>query len=112
MLKTKLTIQVLSITYFTGILFFQVLYLRKVEYSYLLLFLPLFGYLWIVTFGARYVNNYYGFKHISGETMIYVKKPKAGYTIYVYVFIIIFLFSSLIRLISEIRNLVLLKRAM
>ena len=109
--KTMIAILVLSISYFACIVLFIPLYLHGTENCYFVLFIPLFGYSWLVTFGAKNVNNLYGFKKVSGETVIYLKKPKYGYTTYTVLIVIIFLISSLIRLVNEIKNYALIKQA-
>lgn len=102
--KTKVAILVLSISFFGGIVLFILLYLCKAKYYFLPLSLPLFGYVWLITLGAKNVNNHYGFRRKSDETIIYLKNPKYGYFTYATVFVVIFLISSLVRLFYEIRN--------
>ncbi|PKM73995.1 MAG: hypothetical protein CVU91_02850 [Firmicutes bacterium HGW-Firmicutes-16] len=107
--KTKTAILILSISYLAGIVLFVPLYIYYQEYCYFALFAPIIGYYWLITFGAKNVNNHYGIKKLSGNTMIYLKK-NYSYTTYIALIVFIFIFSSLIRLINEVKNYTLIKQ--
>lgn len=63
-------------------------------------------YLWLSTYGGiKYVNNHYEFKQTSEGILLYKKKPRENYSTIMLVWALIFLVSSIIRLICEIRNL-------
>ncbi len=107
--KTVTAIMVLSISYFIGLVLFIPIYKTKPECCYFAFFAPLIGYCWLITFGAKNVNNRFGIKKISGETMLYQKRSYS-YTTYTALLVIIFFVSSLIRLAYEIKNYLLIKQ--
>lgn len=104
-----MAILIIALSYIFGILFFTVLFTYKTYYCIFALAFPLFGYFWLITFGAKYVNNHYGFKKTPDGIMIYTKK-KQRYSTFVFIHAVIFLFSSIVRLIYEINNLLLIKQ--
>lgn len=107
--KTVMAILIIAIAYILGIIFFTVLFLLKIKYFYIALLFPLFGYLWLISFGAKYVNNHYGLKKINDCTVVY-KKKRQNYSTLVAVHFIIFLISTIVRFIYEINNLFLIKQ--
>jgi len=107
--KTKTAVLVLSISYLACLILFVSLYFYNSEYCYFSLFAPLIGYFWIITFGSKHVNNQYGIRNISGQTIIY-KKKKSSYTTYFVIIVVIFLISALIRLVYEVRNYILINK--
>lgn len=109
--KTKTAILALSISYLAGIVLFVLIYLYNQEYYYFALFPPIIGYCWLITFGAKNVNNHYKFKKISGTTMIYLKRTYT-YSTYAELFVVIFIFLSIIRLAYEVKNYFLIKQTL
>lgn len=107
--KTVAAILIIAITYLSGIILFTVLLLLKTDYFYIAVFFPLLGYLWLISFGARHVNNHYGFKRTSEGTLVYVKK-RQSYSTLITIHIFISLISLIVRLIYEIRNLLLINQ--
>ena len=106
---TVLAILIISIAYIVGIILFVVLFLLKMNYPFFAIFVPVLGYLWLITFGSKYVNNYYGFKKTSEGTLVYIKQ-KQSYSTLTIIHAIIFLVYPIIRLIYEIHNLLLIRQ--
>jgi len=105
--RTITAILVISITYMlTLILLGVILIISQASYCIFTLAIPLFMYLWLSTYGGiKHVNNHYKFKQTPEGTLLYKIKQRENYTTYTWVWALIFLFSSIIRLIREIRNL-------
>ncbi|NCB74317.1 MAG: hypothetical protein EOM51_06220 [Clostridia bacterium] len=107
--KTKTAILVLSISYLVGLVLFVPLSIFKPECCFYAFFAPLIGYCWLITFGAKKVNNRFGIKKISGDIMLYQKR-NYSYTTYAALLAVVFLVSSLIRLAYEVKNYTLIKQ--
>ncbi len=105
--RTITAILVISIAYIlTLILLSVILITSQVSFCIFTLAIPLFIYLWLSTYGGiKHVNNHYKFKQTSEGTVLYKKKRRENYRTYTLVWALIFLISSIIRLICEIRNL-------
>lgn len=85
------------------------MYLSGIEYSFLSVLFPLLGYVWLISYGAKYVNNRYGFKKTSNGIIVYIKN-RDSYSTLILIIIVVFLFLSIYRLVYEIRNELLLKK--
>lgn len=105
--RTITAILVISLTYLlTFILLSVILITSRASYCIFTLVIPLFMYLWLSTYGGiKHVNNHYKFKQTSEGTLLFKKKRRENYSTYTFVWALIFLISSIIRLICEIRNL-------
>ena len=104
--RTITAILVISIAYIISImLFVGILITTQNSYCFFAFVIPLLAYLWLITYGGKkHVNNHYGLKQTSEGVLIY-KKQRENYTTYIWVFVLIFYISSIIRLIYEMRNL-------
>ena len=109
--ETIHAILVIAISYVTGAVFFTVLFSLRSDYWYIAFIFPLLGNLWIYSFGAKYVNNRYGMKKTSGCIWLYEKK-RQSYSTFVSIHVLIFLVSSIVRLIYEINHLRIIRRQM
>jgi hypothetical protein len=105
--RTITAILVISIAYMLTLILLSVILITfQASYCIFTLVIPLFMYLWLSTYGGiKHVNNHYKFKQTSQGTLLYQKKRRENYTTYTWFWAIIFLISSIIRLICEIRNL-------
>ncbi len=105
--RTITAILVISIAYMlTLIISTVILITSQVSYCIFTLVIPLFMYLWLSTYGGiKHVNNHYKLKQTSEGTLLYKKKRRENYATYTLVWALIFLISSIIRLIYEILNL-------
>lgn len=105
--RTITAILVISIAYMlTLIISTVILITSQVSYCIFTLVIPLFMYLWLSTYGGiKHVNNHYKLKQTSEGTLLYKKKRRENYETYTLVWALIFLISSIIRLIYEILNL-------
>jgi hypothetical protein len=103
--RTITAILVISISYIVAlVLLVTLLITSQISYCYFALVIPLLVYVWIITYGGiNHINNYYGFK-CTPEGIILYKKRRENYASYTWVLILIFYITSIIRLISEIRN--------
>jgi hypothetical protein len=106
--RTATAIAGLSISYLSGILLFTILFLLGINYCYLAALFPLFGYLWLLSFGSKRVNNHYGLKKTPTGSTVYIKH-RQHYTTLMFVHAVIFLVYSAIRLFYETYNLLLLR---
>ena len=102
--KTVTAILVITGTYVSGAAALILLLLLKVECFYLAFAFPLLGYLWLISFGAKFTNHRYGFKKTLQGPMIFVKK-KHHYSTLAAIHAVIFLITAIVRLITEIINL-------
>lgn len=107
--KTITAIIVIESAYILGIAAFIAMFLLGIRYSYVALIFPLMGYLWLISLGAKYVNNRYGFKKTSEGTIVYTKRHQ-NYATSIVIHMVIFLFASIIRLVYETKNLLLIRR--
>ncbi len=107
--KTLNAIFAIVFSYVAGILFFVVLFLLNSDYWYMAFVFPLMGYLWLISFGAKYVNNHYGLKKAPDGTLVYLKKRKS-YSTFIAIHALIFLVLSIVRVINEINHLLLIKQ--
>lgn len=106
---TVTAILVIAATYLLGAGLFILLFLFKRDYCFIGIVIPLLGYLWMTTAGSKYVNNRYGFKKTSAGIVIYTKK-KSHYSTYMIIHVLIFFISSIVRLVYEIHNLLLIRQ--
>lgn len=107
--KTLAAIITIAAAYVSGIIFLTAMLLLKSDYYYFALLFPLLGYIWMTSLGAKHVNNRYGFKKTVNGTVVYTKK-RQSYSTFASVHAIIFIFSSIARLVYEIRNSIWLKK--
>lgn len=107
--RTVNAVTTIAISYILGVISFTVMFMLKMEYSYLAVMFPLLGYVWLISYGARYANNRYGFKKTPYGIIVYIKK-RENYSTSIAVHIVIFLFSALARMLYEIRNMTLIRQ--
>ncbi len=74
--KTVNAIIFITAAYILGITCFVILLRMQPAYCFIAVMFPLAAYLWIVSFGAKHVNNLYGFMKTEKGTFIYNKKRK------------------------------------
>jgi carbon starvation protein CstA len=105
--RTITAILVISVAYMLTLIFISVILITsKTIYCIFTLVIPLFMYLWLSTYaGIKHVNNHYKFKQTSEGILLYKKKRRENYSTIMLVWALIFLISSIIRLICEISNL-------
>lgn len=104
--RTITAILLILIAYIISCMLLVVMFITsQMIYCYFSLIIPLFVYLWIITFGGKnHINNYYGFKKTSDGIMLY-RKQREIYSSYIWVLVLIYYISSIVRLFCEIRNL-------
>jgi len=107
--KTVIAIFVISITYIIGLILFITLLALKSYYCILAIIFPAFGYMWLMTFGAKYVNNHYGLKETSSGTIVFIRRRR-NYSAFPIIHVFIFLITAIVRLKYEINNLILIKK--
>lgn len=105
--RTITAIIVISTAYIISLMLLAVMLITaRMNYGFFALFIPLLTYVWLITYGGkRHVNNYYNLKQTSEGGILVYKKRGENYATYVWVFVLIYYFSSIIRLIREMRNL-------
>ncbi len=104
-----IVILVISITYLIGMIFFITLLVLKSYYCILAIIFPVFGYMWLITFGAKYVNNHFGLKETSSGTIVFMRKRR-NFSAFPIIHVFIFLVTAIFRLKYEINKLILLKK--
>lgn len=104
--RTITAILIISIVYIIALVLLVVMLITsQISYCFFAIVIPLLVFLWLDTYGGiKHVNNHYSFKQTSEGISIY-KKRRDNYASYIWVFVLIFYISSIIRLISEMRNL-------
>jgi hypothetical protein len=107
--RTITAIKIITYTYSIGLTLLIVIWLLfNTTYCFFSLAIPLFGYYWMATYGGKnQVNNHFGLKY-SPDGIVLYKKQRQKYATFVSIHIVIFYISSIIRLIYEMRNLILI----
>jgi phosphatidylserine synthase len=105
--RTITAIIVISIAYIISLMLLVVMFIiSRTNYCFFALVIPLLTYVWLITYGGKkHVNNHYSFKQTSEGGILLYKKRGEKYSTYIWVFILIYYISSIIRLIREMRNL-------
>jgi hypothetical protein len=104
--RTINAILVVSISFIIALVLLVITFITsQIIYCFFAFVIPLLVYVWLITYGGiKHINNFYGFKRTT-EGIILYKKRREDYASLTSVLILIFFISSIIRLISEIRNL-------
>jgi len=107
--KTVTAIWVLVGGYILGIILFVIIYLCQATVSAFSLLPPFIAYLWIITFGSNHVNNRYGFKRKKEGDYLYMKN-RERYSTFAWIWVILYMITSLVRIGYEIYNLSIISR--
>jgi len=104
--RTISAIRIISVSYIICFLLIGIMAMSShLNYWVFPLIVPMFVYLWVITYGGKkHVNNQFSFKTTSEGIIVY-KKSASSYSTYTLVWMLIFYISSIIRVFHEVRNL-------